>query len=92
MLVLFRNLIPSTRSTQQLNKRNGIKQKMITTLKIYIISLSFESLNVNIKIELSCEKNSVMVSAYCIDPDQPAQSAHANPALHIPSQVDRGIE
>ena len=70
----------------------GIKQKMITTLKIYIISLSFESLNVNIKIELSCEKNSVMVSAYCIDPDQPAQSAQANTALHIPSQVDRGIE
>ena len=31
-------------------------------------------------------------SAECVDPDQHAQSAQANPDRHIPSQGDRGIE
>ena len=36
-------------------------------------------------------KNIIMDSALCIDPDQPALSAQANPGRHIPSQGYRGI-
>ena len=40
-------------------------------------------------IQMSREKTNIMASAQCIDPDQPAQSAQADPGRHIPSQ---GIE
>ena len=42
--------------------------------------------------EPSREKTNSMASAKCIDPDQPAQSAQANPGRHISSEMDRGIE
>ena len=41
------------------------------------------------KFDPSHEKTNVMISALCINPDQPAQSTQANPGRHILSLGDR---
>ena len=56
----------------------------------YIAHLGFKAISSK-HMSLSTTKY-IMVSAQCIDPDQPAQSTQANPGQHISSQGDRGIE
>ena len=57
---------------------------------IFLLSVIYES--TSSQYEQFHEKTNIMDPALCIDQDQPAHSALANPGRHNPSQGDKGIE